>query len=215
MTRGTESLPQHFPIFPLAGALLLPGGNLPLNIFEPRYLQMVRDAMQTDRIIGMVQPLDAEEEAEPRLYRTGCAGRISNFSETEDGRYLITLTGVARFDIARELEVETPYRQIEADFERWRDDRKRTPPPDEMRDGLLETLEAYFAHEEIEADWKAIRNAPLGGLVISLAMICPFEANEKQALLEAPTLEEQCRLLITLMQMTTRATEDGEASIKH
>ena len=118
-----SSLPDRFPVFPLRGAMLLPGGNLPLNIFEPRYLQMVRDAMQTDRVIGMIQPkADAADGRAPDLYRTGCAGRITNFSETDDGRFLITLTGVCRFDVASELEVATPYRQVTADFARWRHD---------------------------------------------------------------------------------------------
>ena len=122
MLELASSLPERFPVFPLRGAMLLPGGNLPLNIFEPRYLQMVRDAMQTDRVIGMIQPKAEAPRAvpSPTLYATGCAGRITNFSETDDGRFLITLTGVCRFDVAEELEVATPYRQVSADFARWR-----------------------------------------------------------------------------------------------
>src|SRR5687768_12540547 len=113
MSGLVESLPSRFPVFPLRGALLLPGGNLPLNIFEPRYLQMVRDAMQTDQVIGMVQPRETEDQEPLPLYRTGCAGRITRFSETEDGRYEIVLTGVCRFDIAQEIETEKLYRQVQ------------------------------------------------------------------------------------------------------
>ena len=128
---------RRFPVFPLRGAMLLPGGNLPLNIFEPRYLRMVRDAMQTDRVIGMVQPkADAADDAPCELYGTGCAGRITNFSETSDGRFLITLTGVCRFDIAAELEVATPYRQVVADFARWRQDLQPVAPPGELKASL-------------------------------------------------------------------------------
>ena len=131
MRELASSLPERFPVFPLRGAMLLPGGNLPLNIFEPRYLQMVRDAMRTDRVIGMIQPkAEAEDGAVPELYGTGCVGRITNFSETDDGRFLITLTGVSRFDIAQELAVDTPYRQVVGDFARWRADLQPMSPPE-------------------------------------------------------------------------------------
>src|SRR5919106_6570497 len=122
------ALPTRFPIFPLPGAILLPGGNLPLNIFEPRYLQMTRDAMRTDRVIGMVQPNGGSTEC-PRLFAVGCAGRITSFAETEDGRYLITLTGVCRYDLVEELRVSTPYRQGCAGFPRWQAGLPAPPPP--------------------------------------------------------------------------------------
>lgn len=221
---GLESLPGRFPIFPLPGAVLLPGGNLPLNIFEPRYLQMVRDAMQTDKVIGMIQPrvpagsgeargsearAPAESEVAPPIYGTGCAGRISSFRETEDGRFLITLTGIARFDVAEELEVATPYRQVVAAFDRWHKDLQPEPPPDTLRGDLMAALKDYFESQQIEADWDTIKGAPLAGLVTSLVMICPFEPNEKQALLEAENLNAQAELLIALMCMagTTGAAE--------
>jgi len=212
---GIESLPGRFPIFPLAGALLLPGGNLPLNIFEPRYLQMVRDAMQTDKVIGMIQPSsDSARGDQPPIYGTGCAGRIGNFRETEDGRFLITLTGIARFDVIEELAVTTPYRQVIADFDRWRLDLRPEPPADAMRGELLAALHGFFDRHEIEADWATIEQAPLAGLVTSLCMICPFEPNEKQALLEARDLSAQTRLLTALMQMS--ATPGGATnSIRH
>ena len=210
-----SSLPGRFPVFPLRGAMLLPGGNLPLNIFEPRYLRMVRDAMQTDRVIGMVQPkADAVEDAPCELYGTGCAGRITNFSETSDGRFLITLTGVCRFDIAAELEVATPYRQVVADFARWRQDLQPVAPPGELKASLARVLRGYFDRHGIEADWSAIDNAPLAGLVTSLCMICPFEPEEKQALLEAGDGGRQARLLIALMEMETLA-EPGGSTARH
>ena len=213
MREFASSLPDRFPVFPLRGAMLLPGGNLPLNIFEPRYLQMVRDAMRTDRVIGMIQPRsEVEDGAEPELYGPGCVGRITNFSEPDDGRFLITLTGVSRFDIAEELTVATPYRQVVADFTRWRADLHPAPPPDELKAGLARVLKAYFDLHGIEADWKAIEAAPLAGLVTSLCMICPFEPGEKQALLEAADIDRQARLLIALMEMETMAERAGSTS---
>jgi Lon protease-like protein len=210
-----ESLPGRFPIFPLTGALLLPGGNLPLNIFEPRYLQMVRDAMQTDRVIGMIQPSgDAGPDGRPPIYRTGCAGRIGNFRETEDGRFLITLTGIARFDVGEELSVTTPYRQVAAEFERWAHDLHPEPPSDALRGDLLDALRGFFERHEIEADWETIQTAPLGGLVTSLAMICPFEPNEKQAVLEAKDLDAQTSLLTALMRMSAMPSA-VETSARH
>jgi hypothetical protein len=218
MSELASSLPSRFPIFPLRGALLLPGGNLPLNIFEPRYLQMVRDAMQTDRVVGMIQPKPEAEQAggpvPPALYRTGCAGRITNFSETDDGRFLITLTGVCRFDVGEELEVGTLYRQVTGDFARWRGDLQPAPPPAELKVALLPVLRTYFERHGIEADWDAIEAAPLAGLVTSLCMICPFGPEEKQALLEAADLGRQARLLVALMQMEALA-EPGGSSLRH
>jgi Lon protease-like protein len=205
MSASAETLPSRFPIFPLRGALLLPGGNLPLNIFEPRYLAMVRDAMRTDKVIGMVQPRDRAEP--PGLFETGCAGRIVNFAETEDGRFLIVLNGICRFDIGRELEVGTPYRQIEADYARWRADLSPTDPPAELRVRLMAALDRYFHVQEIKADLRQLGEAPLFSLVTALAMICPFEATEKQALLEAPTVAAQAELLATLMEMAAAAGE--------
>lgn len=202
MIAAAEALPCRFPIFPLRGALLLPGGNLPLNIFEPRYLAMVRDAMQTNRVIGMVQPREARPADDtPAVFATGCLGRISSFAEAPDGRCLITLTGACRFDIAEELEVTTAYRQVRGSFERWRHDLQPDSPPESLKEALLGVLEGYFHHHGIEAEWSSLRTAPLSALVTSLAMICPFEPTEKQALLEARDLAEQAALLTALMRM--------------
>ncbi|MCS6779487.1 MAG: LON peptidase substrate-binding domain-containing protein [Geminicoccaceae bacterium] len=215
--RGTaESVPGRFPIFPLEGALLLPGGNLPLNIFEPRYLAMVRDAMRTDRVIGMIQPTEPEVQGRRRaIYRTGCLGGITSFAETQDGRFLITLTGLCRFDVAEELAVTTPYRQVIGDFERWRGDLAPSEPPETLRPRLLAATEVYFSRRGIETDWDAVRKAPLTALVTSLAMLCPFAPGEKQAILEAADLAAQGELLVALMEMDARAARAGATPVRH
>jgi Lon protease-like protein len=207
-----EQLPSRFPIFPLSGAILLPGGNLPLNIFEPRYLQMVKDARRGDQVIGMIQP-SAPGGGEPPLYPVGCAGKITNFEATEDGRNLITLTGLCRFEIAKELTVATPYRQVIADFEPWLGDLEPEAAPDSMRPHLVEALRTYFAVHDISVDWGQIDRAPLEGLLTSLAMICPFEPSEKQALLETPDAAELGRTLVALLKMGTLDNEN--CSIRH
>jgi len=204
-------LPTRFPIFPLPGAILLPSGNLPLNIFEPRYLQMTRDAMRTDRVIGMVQPTGGG----PDLFAVGCVGRITSFAETEDGRYLITLTGACRYDVVEELRVRTPYRQVSASFERWRVDLEPPSPSDSLRPRLLDALRGYFEVHDISCDWGQIRAAPLGGLITSLAMICPFEPCEKQALLEAVEPQQRCEVLIALLQMGALGMKDLAAGPRH
>jgi Lon protease-like protein len=201
-------LPTRFPIFPLPGAILLPGGNLPLNIFEPRYLAMTRDAMRTDRVIGMMQPNGSGDDPRPKVFPVGCAGRITSFSETDDGRYLITVTGVRRFDVVEELRVGTPYRQVIASFERWREDLEPAPPPDSLKPTLMGALRGYFEVNGISADWGQIQAAPLGGLITSLAMICPFEPCEKQALLEAVDAEQRGKVLIALLQMGALGGKD-------
>jgi len=205
--------PRTLPIFPLPGVLLLPGGKLPLNIFEPRYLHMVEDAMASHRMIGMVQPLEADQHAvRPRPYDIGCAGRITSFSETEDGRYLITLSGIIRFRIEEELSVTTPYRQVVADYERFGADLSAGDPAAVDGKRLLTALRAYLSATGIPADWESINRAPLPTLVTSLAMICPFAPSEKQALLEAPDLAERGRTLVALMEMATAgAGQEGEA----
>lgn len=196
-----SGLPVRLPIFPLTGAILLPGGNLPLNVFEPRYLQMTRDAMRTDKVIGMIQPNGRGPGERPDVFQVGCVGRISSFTETDDGRYLITLSGVCRFDIAEELPVATPYRQVVGSYERWRVDLEPTTPCDQLRPRLLAAVRDYFGALGIKTDWSQIEAAPLAGLVTSLAMICPFEPSEKQALLEADDGTKRVEVLTALMQM--------------
>lgn len=210
---GLSAIPTRFPIFPLSGAILLPGGNLPLNIFEPRYLQMTRDAMRTDRMIGMVQPCSETASDRNKVYRVGCVGRIGSFAETEDGRYLINLAGLCRYDVLEELTVSTPYRQVVASFDRWQRDLEQPAPSDSLRPTLCAALRGYFEVNDISADWAQIEAAPLGGLITSLAMICPFEPCEKQALLEAVGAEERGRVLIALLQMG--ALGDKDLQVRH
>jgi Lon protease-like protein len=202
-----EALPASLPIFPLPGALLLPGGRLPLNIFEPRYLNMVRDAIAGPRLIGMIQPsTDSEDPGSAETYRTGCAGRIVAFQETEDGRFLITLAGLIRFDVARELPLEEGYRRVEPEFGRFRDD--LAEDTDEIdREGLLEALRGYFDVSGLDGDWAAVEKAADEALVTSLAMACPFDPPEKQALLEAMTLGERAETLITLLRMAVMESD--------
>ncbi len=207
-----RDLPTEFAVFPLPGALLLPHGRLPLNIFEPRYLRMVDDAMSAGRVIGMVQP-DAtrgETPSGPGLYRTGCLGRISSFSETDDGRYLITLNGVSRFWTVVELEMQGGYRRVRADLVRFKADLQE-PEADRMdRKALLSALRAYFAAQGFEANWEAIDEMPDASLVTTLSMVCPFDPPEKQALLEAADVGERARALVALLQMGAHDAEMGE-----
>lgn len=202
MSEGNEPLPTAVPVFPLSGALLLPRGLLPLNIFEPRYLAMVRDAMAAtgaaNRIIGMIQPRGEGEP--PPLFDVGCLGRISDYRETDDGRILIALTGVSRFRIQAELDRSTPYRQVMADYHGFRGDRGEPPPlAAAARAGLEDVLRAYLDAEGLSADWDAVRSADDEALVTTLASVCPFDPAEKQALLEANSLAERASTLTALM----------------
>ncbi|MCI0430636.1 MAG: LON peptidase substrate-binding domain-containing protein [Rhodospirillales bacterium] len=196
-----EDLPQTLPIFPLSGVLLLPRGKLPLNIFEPRYLAMTEDALQGDRLIGMVQPVEPEASGDqPPIFPVGCAGRITQFAETEDRHYLITLTGLCRFRIERELTLFCGYRRVAADFEPYRTDfEDESAKLDRPR--LLSALRVYLKLQHLSADWGSIGTAPDERLITSLAMICPFSSGEKQALLESPGLADRARVLTALLEM--------------
>jgi hypothetical protein len=191
---------------------LLPGGQLPLNIFEPRYLRMIDDALGHERLIGMIQPKGDEGASKPDLYGVGCAGRITSFAETDDGRYLINLTGTRRFRIAEELASDTPYRLARPDWSAFEIDAHKDKSVDDIdRDELLGALERYLDAESLQVEWDQAASAPTEALVVSLAMGCPFEPNEKQALLETPTLAEQARCLITLMRFSDadESSDDG------
>src|SRR3984893_5348768 len=201
--RGGAALPAILPIFPLTGVLLLPRGRLPLNIFEPRYLAMTRDALAGERLIGMVQPSDpAASGSNAPVYPTGCAGRIPSFSETEDGRFLITLTGTSRFRIREELPLLEGYRRVVPEWREFARDLASEDEPGFDRERVLRGLRAYFQHHQISADWDAITAVPGERLVTSIAMVCPFEPSEKQALLEAPDLAERARLLTAIVEMS-------------
>jgi Lon protease-like protein len=203
--RGPADLPPVIPVFPLPGALLLPRGQLPLNIFEPRYLAMIDDSLRDGhRLIGMIQPdvAHAEEQEKPHLYKIGCVGRITQIAETGDGRYVLQLTGIARFYIEEELTVPTAYRQCRVSYRPYVDDfiaRKGEEAVD--RESLLKALAAFLKANNLKADWDGIENAPNEALVNALAMMSPYGAAEKQALLEAPDLKTRAEILVALTEM--------------
>jgi Lon protease-like protein len=201
--RRAADLPQVIPVFPLDGALLLPGGELPLRIFEPRYLNMVDDVMAGDRMIGMIQTRAGGERARPNLAGVGCAGRITSFNETSDGTYLITLTGVCRFGVGDELPVRTPYRQVRAAFDPFAEDLgdEEVEADQFDRSRFVKALKVYLNRRELDIDWETAETAPLESLVTSLAMGLPFEPAEKQALLEAPSLAARCEALTALLEI--------------
>lgn len=193
--------PLVIPLFPLPGCILLPKGQLPLNIFEPRYLRMVDDALADARTIGMIQPREAAD-GPPPLFDIGCAGRITSFLETGDGRYLITLTGLLRFRIVSEADAGTPYRKAEVDYSAFLSDADDDPTENRIdRERLFDAMHLYLDTENLSTDWEAAAEAPTEALVNSLAMGCPFAPNEKQALLEAPRLSDRADCLIALMRM--------------
>ena len=203
MTRrfAPADLPEIIPVFPLPGALLLPRARLPLNIFEPRYLAMLDDTLKTShRLIGMVQPIE-DTGTPPRLHHIGCAGRMTSLSETEDGRYLIALSGVSRFRIAEELEGFTPYRRVRPDWADFSEDlRGPEGDPGFDRDAFLELLGQYFDAQHLSSDWDSLRDAETEMLINSLSIMCPFAVEEKQALLEAPRLGDRRDTLTALMR---------------
>ena len=200
---GINDLPRVIPIFPLPGVMLLPRGRLPLNIFEPRYLQMTQDAMASHRMVGMMQPADPKAKLNaPEVYPVGCAGRITSFSETPDNRFLLTLNGVCRFAIARELEADgLLYRRVSADYSRFAGDLPEPAPLTVDRGRLIPALRSYFNHNGLTADWDAIDRADDEALVTCLAMACPFEPNEKQALLECSSESKRVAMMQALFEM--------------
>jgi len=212
--RGVAALPTILPIFPLPGVLLLPHGRLPLRIFEPRYLAMTRDALAGERLIGMVQPNDpAVSGANPPVYPIGCAGRITSFTETDDGLFLITLTGISRYRIREELPLLEGYRRVVPEWADFARDLEADENAGFDRDRLIRGLKGFFQHHQISADWDAIASTPVDRLVTSIAMMCPFEPSEKQALLEASDLDDRARLLTAIVEMAVlnRSSEGGAA----
>jgi Lon protease-like protein len=201
-----DELPRLLPIFPLTGVLLLPRGRLPLNVFEPRYLAMIEYALAHGRMIGMIQPQEGAGDAgEPALYRTGCAGRIVEFGETEDGRFLVTLSGVARFDLAEEPPRTTLFRLVTPDWQRWRGDLGEDAENVE-RERMVAALKPYFDRQGINADADILTSAPIEHLVNSLAMACSFSPREKQALLEAVRTRDRAEILTALVEMSVASS---------
>jgi uncharacterized protein len=212
-------LPATIPVFPLAGALLLPRGQLPLNIFEPRYLAMIDDSLRSGhRLIGMIQPdpVHPGTEEKPGLYKIGCVGRLTQIAESGDGRYLIQLTGIVRFRIEEELAATTPYRQCRVAYEPFaRDFDARAGEDDVDRESLLKALKDFLEANNLKADWDGIENAPNEALVNALAMMSPYGPAEKQALLEAPDLKTRAEVLVAVTEMElAKKSTGGETTLQ-
>jgi uncharacterized protein len=204
-------LPDSLPVFPLPGALLLPRTRLPLHLFEPRYLQMFDDVMRTPtRLIGMIQPREVPDGS-AKLQAIGCAGRLTGFSETEDGRYMITLTGISRFRVTKEVEGFTPYRRYNVEWQPFARDLGQ-PETDYafQREGFLALLARYFQAMQMSTDWGNMKEAEPELLINSLSMLCPFQPEDKQALLEAPSLSTRRETLVTLMEFALRGGGEDE-----
>ncbi len=219
--RGPTDLPEVIPVFPLAGALLLPRGQMPLNIFEPRYLAMVDDSLRDGhRLIGMIQPdaTHSHSEEKPVLFRVGCVGRITQLAESGDGRYILELTGVSRFEVVEELNVMTLYRQCRVDYFPFVDDftaRKGEEAVD--REALLKVLADFLKANNLKVDWEGVESAPNEALVNALAMMSPYGSAEKQAMLEAPDLKTRAEILIAVTEMDLakkRSSGSGEPPLQ-
>lgn len=211
-----EGLPREIPIFPLPGALLLPYGRLPLNLFEERYLAMALDALKEERIIGMVQPLEFQPDpvaGDAPIFGIGCAGRMTSFTETDDRRILISLKGICRFHIAGEIEGRNGYRRVAADYGPFRDDLAEKPGFDFDRGELFGLLRRFFESRGLRTDWDSLENADDETLIVSLAMMCPFDVSEKQALLEAPKMPDVPDVLMSLLAMS--GTEGEAPASRH
>jgi Lon protease-like protein len=199
---SAADLPENIPVFPLPGALLLPRSRLPLHIFEPRYLAMIDDALKTStRLIGMVQPFESPKDGSSKLHSIGCAGRVTSFSETEDGRYMITLTGISRFRLGSEIDGFPPYRRFDISWQGFeRDVGLSEDDRTFKRDDFLRLLNRFFESEGLSTDWSSLEEADNELLINSLSMLCPFDPEDKQALLEAPSLTTRRETLIGLLE---------------
>ncbi|TCD15904.1 LON peptidase substrate-binding domain-containing protein [Oricola cellulosilytica] len=206
-----KDIPDQVPVFPLSGALLLPGGQMPLNIFEPRYLEMIDAALRGDRVIGMIQPKFSGETGspdKPNLCSVGCLGRVASFAESGDGRYLVSLQGICRFRVSDEVHVRTHFRQCRiipfaSDLTEDQDDGAAVD-----REELLRVFRAYLEANELEADWESVQRAGNDTLVNALSMMSPYGPAEKQALLEAPDLKSRAETLIALTEMSLARDKD-------
>ena len=212
--RGPQDLPEVIPVFPLPGALLLPRGQLPLNIFEPRYLAMIDDSLRDGhRLVGMIQPDEGDpaNDEKPHLYKIGCVGRITQIAETGDGRYVLQLTGVARFRVQEEIDGKTAYRRCRVSYEPFAADFIARKGEEEVdREGLLKALSAFQQANNLKADWEGIEKAPNEALVNALAMMSPYGPAEKQALLEAPDLKTRAEVLVALTEIELAKTEASD-----
>ena len=218
--RGPGELPELIAVFPLPGALLLPRGQMPLNIFEPRYLAMIDDAFRDGhRLIGMIQPdaAHSQDDERPKLFRVGCAGRITQLAETGDGRYILELTGISRFKVLQELDVLTPYRQCKVDFFAFADDFTARKGEDAVnREALLKVLTDFLKANNLKVDWEGVESAPNEALVNALAMMSPYGPAEKQAMLEAPDLKTRAEILVavTEMDLARKRTSGGDPPVQ-
>ena len=207
---GPAELPEEIAVFPLEGVLLLPRGHLPLNIFEPRYLAMVDAALAGSRLVGMIQPRTDGGADSTDLAGVGCVGRITEFSETGDGRYMITLTGIARFRLIEETATPAPYRTARVDFGAFPSDFQPRLGEDEVdREALVKALRAFSQAREVEVDWGSVARAPTEALVNALSMMSPYGAKEKQALLEAPDLRTRAELLVAITEIDLSGPDGG------
>ena len=210
-------MPATLPVFPLTGVLLLPRGKLPLNIFEPRYLAMVEDALASpDKLIGMIQPTEKERKGHVQpLYPVGCAGRVTSWSETEDGRFLIQLSGIARFTLGEEIATMRGYRRFRPDFNAYAGDFDSDESGGFDRKRLLAALKAFFAAEGLEGDWNSIEQASDERIVSTLAMLCPFNAEEKQSLLECATLADRAKAMTGFCEARAGGNEPPPGTLRH
>jgi len=216
---ASADLPDRIPVFPLPGALLLPRARLPLNIFEPRYLAMLDDTLKSEhRLIGMVQPVavpEGRDETPPKLQKIGCAGRLTSFQETDDGRYMVTLSGVSRFRLAALQEGFAPYLKADVEWDSFsRDLGRRELDEGFDREAFLSVLKKFFETAQLASDWDSLKEAEEELLVNSLSMLCPFDPEEKQALLEAPTLGNRRETLVMLMEFALRGGSGEDGSLQ-
>ncbi len=214
--RNPADLPQQIPVFPLRGVILLPRATLPLSIFEPRYLDMIEDVLAGQRVFGIVQPERSESDEESPagkavgLRPIGCVGRLTAFQEVADSRVLVTMTGIARFDLRSEVSTEKPYRVFDVDYAPYDDDFQHGAGEEAVdRNNLLRVLKAYLEAHKLKADWRSILSAPTEYLVNSLSIVCPYGPEEKQALLEAAVLKTRADVLMALAEMELASNESG------
>jgi uncharacterized protein len=215
--RKPADLPAKLPVFPLSGALLLPRTDLPLNLFEPRYLELFETAMAGDRIVGMIQPMnesgDESGKKNPKLANVGCAGRITSYNETGDGRLVVTLTGIARFKVKKELKTDLPYRMVQADYKPFAVDFTKPTTNDVNRTGVLKAFRDYLEANNMTTNWSEVEQVPNELLVNSLSLMAPYPAEEKQALLEAEDVKARAEMLIALTELAL-ARQSGDKRSK-